>query len=146
MPLLDEALGFVEDALAQVQENQAKIAAQAQHIARLQSDLASKEKVILEKVASANAPVFNPEKLENLFDHLESIKAMTPLERAKVANHVKKDPNLIFPLIEKLSSILRRPDSEGAAVDMGDILPSQSTTDPDGWDQMCDGKPVKLHS
>ena len=145
MPILDEALGLAEEALLAQQEEQKKIAAKEQDIAALRNQLASQEKVILEKVAKQQT--INPVELEKLFDQFENLNILTPKDRVKLAGHVQRDPSLIIPVFQKAAEMLARAPGEGAGLSMEESglerNDKKDTWESDGWGDFVSGKEVR---
>jgi len=102
LPVLDQVIGFVTEAL------QAYDAATVK-VAELQSQLASKDKVILEKVAAANAPrepVFNDEEVIKTLNRLQEMRIIDQEMATKFASDIKADHHLILPLLTRISEAL----------------------------------------
>jgi hypothetical protein len=143
VPILDEALGLAEEAILAQQTNQEKIATKDRNIADLERQLASQEKVILEKVAKSQT--LNPVDLDRLFDRFEDLHIMTPKERTKLAAHIQRDPNLIFPLFLKAAEMLSGAPAEGGGISKDEAFGErEDIIDCDGWDDFAAGKVVRI--
>ncbi len=143
LPVLDGIIGFMGEALSANDAAQVKIA-------QLEAQLLDKDKVILEKVASAsaavpNTPVFKREEVARTLDRLQELNIINGEMNVKFASDIAADPRTILPLLTKISeALLAAPAVEGVGIEKEAAADGTDDSDPDGWGAFARGQPVKL--
>jgi len=141
LPVLDGLIGFMQEALGAHD-------ALAVKNAQLETQLASREKIYLEKVASAStiAPAvkfaFNQDKVTAMLSRLQEMNIIDSQLATKYANDIQANPEVLLPLVTQISeALLAAPDAEGTGI----VKEAASDTDddPDGWKAFGEGRPVR---
>mgnify|MGYP001614529222 CR=1 FL=1 len=138
--LLDSVIGFMEEALQSDQTHQSKIAELRANLEQAKTD---QQRVVLEKVAEAKAQVFDRQAMDVALTRLEGLGVIRSAGRAKLARQIESDPNVVFPLLVRVSQELLAAPGDGAGIEK-EAAGSGEDEDPDGWDALITGRPVKL--
>jgi len=127
-----ETLSFIEESVSEIDRLTKLAAAQEAEIHSLRAEKAAleKQKVVLEKVATASP--FGQREIDEIMSALKPSQFVRDDEAEKVAEVLKADPVNVVKLIRKMANSLES-HSYGHAVP-----PTGETTsgDPDGWDQI----------
>ncbi len=139
LPVLDQITGFMTEALTALDASQTKVA-------QLESQLADKDKIILEKVATkAAAPVFKEADVQSTLDRLQEMNIIDSGMSTKLANEIKEDPKVMLGLLTKISeALILDPVREGGGIEKEASADNVNPTDPDGWGDFAAGRRVKL--
>jgi RIO-like serine/threonine protein kinase len=137
LPVLNQVIDFIESSLVHTDDQESKLAALNEEIAKRRKQ----EKILLEKVASASAPVFNETEVEKTLDRLENLRVIGRKEHAKLAADLRSKPASALDLLATVSEKLIAAPAEGEGVLKES---SVSELDPDGWSQFTEGKRVQL--
>lgn len=130
--ILDDVLGFAEDSLTEYKNLQQKNA-------DLQLKVAQSDRVVLEKVASVVMP---DQAIQQTMDRLIELHYLTPKESVKLAADIRRQPSILLNLLTKVAEASLSVPGEGSGIaKSASEIPSGK--DPDGWDDMAAGKPVK---
>ncbi len=143
VPILDQVIDFMEDALKEKSANQELITSLKAGLTQLQSD---RERVILEKVAAAKATFFEKSALENALTKLEGMGVIDSVAHEKLSSKIMDDPSVVLTLLTKVATHLMSAPGEGSGVEKeaSSLLEVASDDDPDGWKAMAAGKPVSV--
>jgi hypothetical protein len=133
IPVLDEVLSFMEDSLSEYSRSQAQIDL-------LQNKIAQHDRVVLEKVAEFKKHAFDGDKLKNTLNNMVQMRLLSPHDSAKIASKVDNDPNAIFELLTKMAEAMIAPSEGSELIEDKDFV----LDDPDGWDDMAEGKAVRV--
>lgn len=82
-------------------------------VARLKSELDSKDKVLLEKIASEPKSIFNDHEIDNTMNQLAALGFIEADSRQKIASELRKDPNKALALIGSIAELSTPMPSEG---------------------------------
>jgi hypothetical protein len=142
LPVLDNIIGFVTEALTAYDAVQVKNA-------QLEKQLADKDKILLEKVAATPAPLkFNEEDVQQTLASLQSMNIIDQALATKLAADISKDPHAVLPLLTKISAaLITTGTSEGEGIEKEAGVLSEDEIDPedpDGWKAFREGRQVKL--
>ena len=138
--LLDDVIGFVEDALREKQADEARLITFQSALKEAQQN---HEKVVLEKVARAKSEVFDVNLMEQTFRKLAKLSVINGASVPDLVSRIKANPNFVFPVMAKLAeTLLTVPgDGEGISKESGRTLEDH---DPDGWVAFAHGSEVKV--
>lgn len=144
LPVLDEVIGFMEQALKEGNDHQATITQLKAGLAKLQAD---QDRIVLEKVAAAKATFFDKAALDMALGKLEGMGIIDSTSHEKLGRRIEEDPNLVLPLLTKVAETLMSAPGEGSGIEKdasGGSLLDTSDADPDGWKAMAEGKTVVI--
>ena len=138
-PVLTQLLSFMEEAL----ESHTKSASQLDELKlRMQQIQKEQDKVILEKVAAERKNFFDKTALDSALSKLKGMGIIDEGGQQKLAKKILENPNVVFTLLTKVAEVNMTASAEGSGV-APESEPA-ATRDPDGWDDMAEGKPVTL--
>ena len=135
LPVLDQVVGFMEDALGLQESQRVKLAELSQRNQVLEAD-----KVRLEKVASSLIPL-DATQLQQTLIKLAAMGVIDGRYREDLETKFLEDPNVLLPFVIKVAEILRSSSDQGRGISSEDPLP---VNDPDGWGDFLAGRAVKL--
>ncbi len=93
---------------------------------RLQAELDTKDKVILEKIANEARPALDAQLIDDTVRQLEAFGFVDADSRVKIASELRKDPNQALVLVGRLMEISTPMPDEGKGV------PKQANTETPG--------------
>jgi hypothetical protein len=136
VPVLDQFLGFVDEALAEHEASQTKIA-------DLNHRLVESERLLLEKVAAAQktASPFSEDLIHQTVRQLAELHVVHPHDCAKIAAELRANPAQSLTMLVKISESLLFP-KEGMGIPKN--TGPEASFDPDGWTDMAAGRPVQI--
>jgi hypothetical protein len=115
-------------------------------VAQLESQLADKDKIILEKVAAkaAATPVFNDTDVQSTLAQLQEMNIIDEPFAIKLAAQIKEDPRVMLGLLTKISEALLKAPVSGEGIEKEASADNVNPADPDGWGDFAAGRRVKL--
>lgn len=135
LPVLDDVMGLVDDVLKVNDTYVTKLA-------QLEKQLAAKDKVILEKVASTG-PVFKPESITGTLNRLQEMNIIDASHATKIASDIDRDPHEVLGLLTKISeALILSHNGEGSGIEKE--AGANDDPDPDGWGAFAAGHRVLL--
>jgi len=134
--ILDYVLGTLQSSAQALQIMEAEKAA-------LIKAAAAAEVGHIAKLAEAHANIFPREDVDRLVEKLTSLGILPANANTKVAKHLCDKPESALSFIDQIVDVMTSPTPEGAGVAKAGS--SVDNEDPDGWDDFCAGRTVRLH-
>jgi len=133
-PITPEAQAAVGELAKQLEESLKVAKAACDENARLKTDLARKDQIILEKVASAK-PAAQPEAIAALVTNLVEKGFLAKEAAVTTTEHLAQDPNNLVKLATKLASLSLPSSTQGRGIAKNETAPEKkaSASDQDGW-------------
>jgi hypothetical protein len=134
VPVLNEVLSFMESSLAEHSRSQTELEG-------LQSKLAQQERVTLEKVATIKKLALDETRLKTTLNNMVQMRLISSGDSVKIANKLTENPNTVFELLTKMAEALVSPINDGS-----ELIEDRDfhLEDQDGWNDMAEGKSVRV--